>query len=342
MRAKNNSSDSVYRQWAILKHIPQYPRKITTSELLAKLKDEGFELTQRTVNRNLISLSNIFPLYEDDRSKPFGWSWGKDAESYIFPSLSPVQALTLVLAKDHLSNLLPANLMKMIEPYFECAENVLLGGLNIKNMSEWRGKITISPINQAMLPPSYADGVVEAIHEALFNENQIEIVYTSRAKGRKDQAYTAHPLGLIQRGPSMYLAARLFTYEDVRLLPIHRIRSVKMLKDKIRKPVGFSINKFIETAQVGNRFLSGENIKLSVRFFDKDICEHLNETPLSKDQKIIEEKNGAARVEATVQNTDQLIYWLMGFGGQIEVIKPKSVRERIKEAAKAMYDVYKD
>ena len=61
------------RQWAMLRMIPRYPRKITARDLMEKLFNEGFSMTKRSVERDLQSISATFPLVSDDRECIF---WG--------------------------------------------------------------------------------------------------------------------------------------------------------------------------------------------------------------------------------------------------------------------------
>ena len=66
--------DAVIRQLHLLREVPTYPRLIGTAELQSRLAAAGFPTSQRTVQRDLVNLSRIFPLIADD-AKPQGWSW---------------------------------------------------------------------------------------------------------------------------------------------------------------------------------------------------------------------------------------------------------------------------
>lgn len=170
MMQKQNQNDTQLRQWAMLKRIPQHPRQITARELTERLGSEGFEVGKRTVERDLVSLSAIFPLISNDRSRPYGWSWSKDAEAFALPTMSPLQALTLELAHDHLASLLPASLLDSLAPYFKCAEGVLSSGNGVKKLASWRKKVAIVPPSQPLVPPNYPEEVIEAVHSALLTE----------------------------------------------------------------------------------------------------------------------------------------------------------------------------
>ena len=79
------------RHWTMLRLIPRAPKKITASELFSGLAREGFVVTKRTIERDLQSISAMFPLISDERNRPFGWSWTKDAPALqvTSPALRP-------------------------------------------------------------------------------------------------------------------------------------------------------------------------------------------------------------------------------------------------------------
>ncbi|MBK5010865.1 MULTISPECIES: WYL domain-containing protein [Pseudomonas] len=67
------------RQWALLRQLPSRSPGITSSELVWRLRDLGFSVSKRTVERDLNELSLIFPLERNDKSIPFGWHWSASA-----------------------------------------------------------------------------------------------------------------------------------------------------------------------------------------------------------------------------------------------------------------------
>ena len=60
-----------------------------------------------------------------------------------------------------------------------------------------------------------------------------------------------------------------------------------------------------------------------------------------KDQEIKIMEDGKVYIKASVSDTAQLRWWLLGFGGQVEVISPKSLREELFKSAKDMIKVYR-
>ncbi len=165
-----SQNDTLLRQLAMIKHIPRHPRQITARELTERVEAEGFVISKRSVERDLLSLSEVFPLISNERSRPYGWSWSKDAEAFSLPGMSPLQALTFELAHDHLVALLPASLLETLAPYFKCAEGVLTSGDGLKKLASWRKKVAIVPSSQPLLPPNCPEEIIEAVHAALLSD----------------------------------------------------------------------------------------------------------------------------------------------------------------------------
>ena len=99
------NQDTLIRQWHMLRLVPRYPQKATVQFIRSALQGDGFEVTERTVQRDLNELSVVFPLSVDDREKPYGWSWQKDAPSFNLPGLTVPESLTLTLAEQHLNTI---------------------------------------------------------------------------------------------------------------------------------------------------------------------------------------------------------------------------------------------
>lgn len=331
-----HQNDTQLRQWAMLKRIPQHPRQITARELTERLGSEGFEVGKRTVERDLVSLSGVFPLISNDRSRPYGWSWSKDAEAFALPTMSPLQALALELAHEHLATLLPASLLDTLAPYFKCAEGVLSSGDGVKKLARWRKKVAIVPPNQPLIPPNYLETIIEAVHSALLSEQQLEISYTSRELS-ETKTYPAHPLGIVQRGAVTYLVATLYDYTDIRLFAMHRIQAATVLDQPANASPNFDLAQYISQGAFG--FEENGVIKLVVRFTTLAV-EHLWETPLSLDQQIAPDQSGWVRLQATVPDTAQLRWWLKGFGNEVEVLEPTAIREEFALLSASMNNIY--
>jgi predicted DNA-binding transcriptional regulator YafY len=55
---------------------------------------------------------------------------------------------------------------------------------------------------------------------------------------------------------------------------------------------------------------------------------------------MIQKRDGRMQIAATVTDSRQLRWWLLGFGHYVEVIRPKSLRDEFAEHCKKMAKSY--
>ncbi len=331
------NNQTILRQWRLLRLLPRFPRRITAGDLQRQLETEGHRTSKRTIERDLLALSEIFPISLDDREKPYGWSWQKNAPILDVPGLTAPQALAFALVQRFLAPLLPASTLDELKPYFKTAEQQLSTLPKGRGIPSWAGKVRVLQPAQALLPPAIKPEIQRLVYEALLNNRQLRIAYHRRgAVGPVE--YETHPLGVVQRGPITYLVCTLFHYKDIRLLALHRILSAVSLDRPVEYPKDFDLDRYIASGALD--FGSGEKIRLEA-IFTNETAEHLHETPLSTDQKITPVDDARVKVVATVLDTPQLSWWLLGFGEQVEVLKPKHLRESFAATASAFSKLYR-
>jgi len=68
-------ADAAIRQLVILSMLPRSPRMLSTPEVYERVKNAGFSVTAKTVERDLLSLERHFALLCDQESKPYRWSF---------------------------------------------------------------------------------------------------------------------------------------------------------------------------------------------------------------------------------------------------------------------------
>jgi predicted DNA-binding transcriptional regulator YafY len=329
--------ETLRRQWEILRSLPRYPAKVEAKTIQDRLQRAGFRVTKRTVERDLQNLSGIFPIASDERDKPYGWSWQKDAPVLDVPGLSAAQALAFALVNRYLSPLLPRSVLAELDPHFAMAERELSRVPRSRGTPSWSDKVrTVLPA-QALLPPKISLDAQRTVYEGLLLNRQLKVAYHKRgAKGPVE--YTVHPLGIVQRGPVFYLVCTLFHYQDVLLLALHRILSAVLLDEEVVRPKGFDLDAYVQSGALD--FGAGRKVRLEVLFIES-AAEHLHETPLSDDQEIAPAGDGWVKVTATVNDTPQLAWWLLAFGEQVEVLKPASLRKDMAASAAAMAKRYR-
>jgi predicted DNA-binding transcriptional regulator YafY len=330
---RQDTVQTLARQWTLLRNLPAWPRKATVSGLVEILADRQVAVTRRTVERDLQALSLEFPLTVDNASKPHGWSWARDARQEFTPRLNTSQCVALLLARAHLKTLLPKALLQELVPLFDNAEQEVA----ISGWKQWHHETAVLQTSLELLPPAVSTDVLEDVQTALAKGRCLSARY--RAKGSTTaKAAVIHPLGLLIRGPVQYLVGTMFDYTDILRLPLHRLSHTEVLSEPRKKPVGFDFRKY--SAEAASYNPQG-TIQLVARF-DADAAAHLEETPLSRDQVTRLIDNGErVEVRATVELDETLKWWLLAFGDMVEVVKPAALRRAFAEQTKNLADRYK-
>ena len=327
-------TDSAYRQVLMLRHVPSEPRKITVSNLVTNLSNlEGYKVTERTVQRDLNTLSTHFALVCDRRSKPYGWSFKKGSLIDI-PVMDSATAITFDMVGHYLKEILPATVLKYLQPHIDQART-RLDELKPKLGKKWSTKFASLPEGLQLLPAKIHPMVLEQVYQGVLEGRCLSI---NRGKGPE----TVHPLGIVHRGRVIYLIATFFDYSDVRQVSLQRIRNVRLLDEPIKYPVGLTVKKYIEDGGFDYGSKSAKRIQVRLKFFGP-AGDNLYETPLSGAQ-IIEDlttdDNQIKIVRASVEDNWELRWWLLGFGDQVEILSPKKIRQEFRSLAVSLSKMY--
>ena len=318
--------------------LPKAPSRISTSEIHDKLTKEGFKLTKRTLQRDLNDLAKLFAIETDGNKDIPGWYWTAEAEKIELPEMQPSVALTFQMVKEHLQKFMPSSVLEELSPYFSTA-NKLLSHLKHNELADWSDKVATINRSQPLLAPQINGEILSNVYSALLTETQIKAHYQPKLEEPRD--YTINPLGIVIVDQVIYLVGTLWEYQDIRQFALHRFLKAENTQTSNIKTNDFSLKDYI----AGGQFYfpneeSNTKIVLKIRT-NKWIANHLEEVKLSDNQTVVKLNNNELyEVMALVDNTQQLRWWLSGFGAGIEVIEPTSLRDEFKEMAQLMCGLY--
>ena len=321
-------TDTLYRQWTMLRQIPLQPKKIPTSQLQKALADAGFEIDLRSIQRDLHKLTDHFPLICDDH-KPAGWSWRRETPAFELPGMEMHAALAWQLAGAHVLTLLPEATRVHLQPYLQRADHVL-AHLNDNRLSQWPTKVRVLEPGLALLPPKIDHTVQEAVERALFGDLQLQVSYRKRGD-EKIKTYPVHPLALVWRGAVGYLVATIFDYTDVLQLALHRVTHAEVIAKPRNVPDGFALDTYIASGAF-DFVVNADPVQLVVRVHDYALT-RLVETPLAPDQTIEATEPPWSVVRATMADTTQLRMWLRSHGDMVQVLQPEALRQEMGAVA---------
>ena len=330
-------SDSVLRMIKMTERIPRYPSKVTANQIQDFLKNLGYSISLRSVQRDLNELSRLFPIECDDKSIPFGWSWKKDSPGYEFPAMDPIQALTFSLVAQYLEPLMPKANFKRIEAFFNRAESVLIGNEKSKLLN-WRKRVKVIPESIRFKEPKVSLEIRQKLYQAVYERIQIKALYKKRGSETSDERHI-HPLGIVIKGSMHYLICMMDEDEiEPRYLPLQRFERVELLNEASKEPENFDMEEFIHRNNLG--FTYSKDLFTFEAIFDKTMAYHLLETPLNDTQTVEEVDDNKLRIKARIPDTLQFEQWLMSFGSDVEVLKPRKLRKKFQKLAESLKSIY--
>lgn len=254
MSAGNDSLDTALLLMEMLKRIPRQ-RRVTAAELHKQLAAHGYERNIRTIQRHLDTLSMAFGLERDERNKPFGYRWRDKAVALSLPGLSAQESLLLHLAQQHLHALLPPQLMRSMEPYFDQAKRNLSAergpsDASARSARQWLRKVRVVPLKQPPQPPKIAPEVFEEVSAALQDNRWLQLRYRDALQQECDVC--AMPLGLIKQDTLLYLVCRFEGEDNARSLALHCMHAAEALLQCFRYPDNFDLAHYDVAGGLGD------------------------------------------------------------------------------------------
>jgi len=316
--------NTAIRYIELLRLIPRFPQKKSLFDLRKALSELGYQVSDRTIQRDLKKLESIFGLICDDRSIPYGWSFAKDANYIELSALDESEAMFLSLFKGQFDGIINLKELPRINHLFERSKKIL-ASKGSKKIS-WRKKIRFVDASHRYLPPMIDEALASKIIKATLNDVQILGTYRSRQSNKISQ-HIYNPLGLVSHGAVKRLICTRDQEDLIRQLPIHRFSAIEILASKAVIPQNFDLDVYIASGTL--EYIHNTSITLVAEFHPK-AGYHLYETPFSKNQKLsYDNKRNKIILKVVVADTEVLRRWILSFGSQIKIISPNYLREYI-------------
>lgn len=337
-RRKVDDTTATMRRFAMLQAIPWEPQRVSTADMHRKLEMAGYIVDPRTVQRDLNTYSAHFHYSSEQRGTALYWFWPRHCQPLSVRAISTEAALILGMAEQHLQGLLPDSALELLKPYFHQARQTLTVQ-DPKGFSSWKDKVRVISRGPRFCVPQTSPVIQRAILEALLADRQLDAVYRSRGQTAA-KSLVLHPLGIVSRDGMIYLVATAWDYSEPFQCALHRFERAKVATDSTRRPAGFDLERYVEAAREFEYPTGNGQIQLKIEI-EASAAVSLLERPLSSDQTVRKLRNGRYRIEALVEDTLELRWWLLAFGANLEIIGPKRLRRDVGQALSEAARLYK-
>lgn len=137
---------------------------------------------------------------------------------------------------------------------------------------------------------------------------------------------------------SWYAIGYSARHEEVRTLNLGRIDSAEPLDQKFDRPEGFSVKKHLRNAW---RLIADDEPDSLVHLrFSSVVARNVAEVIWHPTQKTEVAENGSLDFYVTVSGLREILWWILGYGDQVEVIEPDRLRTMVARRLRAASDRY--
>jgi predicted DNA-binding transcriptional regulator YafY len=155
--------------------------------------------------------------------------------------------------------------------------------------------------------------------------------YFSASRGSTSRR-EVDPYRLWYAGGGLYLIAYCHLRRDVRMFAVERIRSITLTDHPYQMPLGFDVEEYVQDALM---IMRGRRIDVEL-LFSKKVAAWVKDKLWHVSQETVPMKDGRLRMTLKVADTDELVGWILSFRSQVRVIRPESLRMKVREEAKAV------
>jgi predicted DNA-binding transcriptional regulator YafY len=297
---------------------------------------EELEVSLRTIYRDVESLSAAgVPVYAD--RGPAGGYQLLDGYRTRLTGLTPAEAESLFFAG------MPGPAAELgLGAVLTAAELKLMAALP-KHLAERAGRVRER--FHLDVPGWFHGGEptphLAAVADAVWNQHRIRMLYR-RWKPPTPVDRTAEPLGLVLKAGNWYLIAR--SDGGDRTYRVDRIQELEISGEVFERPAGFDLSQFWRAYldRFHREMFSGEAV---VRFSPEGMrrVSHLL-TPAvieaARENAGEPDEAGWVRTVIPIESVRHAHAELLRFGGEVEVLEPAELRERVIASARALLDLY--
>jgi CRISPR-associated endonuclease/helicase Cas3 len=172
--------------------------------------------------------------------------------------------------------------------------------------------------------------VLEKLTKAWATGRQIQLCYDSERAG-EEHFYTFCPYFIepYAIGQTTYVIGRLADQGEMRTFKIERILNAELLPEPYSVPEDFDADEYLQYAW-GIWKGSGEPVEVVLRFSPR-VAKRVKETRWHRTQQLETQPDGSVIWQAKIAEPREMVPWVMGWGNDVEVIEPETLKDLIED-----------
>lgn len=177
----------------------------------------------------------------------------------------------------------------------------------------------------------------QALIDALKKRHAVRIDYESLTEWERITT-TLHPYTLMFSQHSWYVFGWSSLHSEVRNFNLVRIATITPLVERYSIPREFDVDRHLGNAWQLIRDTDRDSHV--VLRFKSLVARNVAEVNWHKTQQTRFLPDGSLDFRVTVSGLSEISWWILGYGDQVEVLKPLRLRQIVAQRAKNMVDMY--
>jgi len=188
-------------------------------------------------------------------------------------------------------------------------------------------------------PTARHNALRETYHEvqrSIVRRRPLEAVYISFHEAGQIRT-RLEPYWLLFNERAWYVVGRSSKHRAVRTFKLGRFKLLMPAEGHFEMPAGLTLEKHLGNAW---RMMRGEKTYGVHLKFSPLISPNVAEVNWHRTQQVSWDDDGCVHFRATVDGLDEIVWWVLGYGPEVEVVEPPDLRTRLATVARRMLALY--
>jgi len=268
------------------------------------------------------------PLLYDKTSK--GYYYEDDTFSLPMVYLSSEELASLLIARKFLQDISGGYVGKEISAIIEKITTILKKHVAEESLID--NALSFQLIEYSPAP----EEIFKAVLEGCLKRRSLSFTYRSLTRDDKTTR-TVDPYHLLNYMGTWHLIAYCHLRHGLRNFVFGRMSDLKMLENTFTIPKSFNIQEHLQSAFGIYKGMSTKEVTLR---FSPEKARWIIGQVWHKKQKMKINKDGSLELSFPVASFAEVMMEILKHGSGVEVIRPKVLRELIKEEARMIFKIY--
>jgi len=282
------------------------------------------EVSTKSIHRDIEFMRDRLELPIEYDGSRFGYRYTEEVNAFPTVQITEGEIFALLVAEKALQQYRGTSFEKPLLSAIKKMEQSLPDTISL-NLADIEQTISFRTRAEQILNLE----IFDALAKATAHRKQIEMVYRKPGK-RETETRIVDPYHLANINGEWYLFAYDQGRKDIRTFAPVRIQSVKQTGKSFERPEKFSLEKRLRDSF---GVVSGEGEFDVVIQFNPRVADLIREKKWHESQQLRELKGGGAELKLKLSSLVEIERWVLGWGGDAKVLKPKELVDSVRQAA---------